>query len=72
MTFANSLDPEQDSQIVGPDLDTSRLTLIVFQKEFNEKLLLLLLNSFPTMWHFDKTLDSDEPVQHPFKLRNYK
>ena len=37
MTFANSLDQEQDSQIVRPDLDTSRLTLIVFLKEFNEK-----------------------------------
>ena len=30
VTFANSLDPDQDRQNVGPDLDT----LIVFLKEF--------------------------------------
>ena len=24
---------------------------------------------FPTMWHFDKRIDSDEPVQPPFKLK---
>ena len=27
ITFANSLDPDQDRQNVGPDLDPSRLTL---------------------------------------------
>ena len=27
ITFANSLDPDQDRQNVGPDLDTNRLTL---------------------------------------------
>ena len=27
---------------------------------------------FPTMWHFDMNIDSDEPVQPPFKLRNSK
>ena len=29
-TFANSLDPDQDRQNVGPDLDSNRLTLKVF------------------------------------------
>ena len=33
ITFTNSLDPDQDRQNVGPDLDT----LIVFMKEFFEK-----------------------------------
>ena len=36
ITFANSLDPDQDGQNVGPDLDPSRLTLA----EFFEKLIL--------------------------------
>ena len=27
ITFANSLDPDQDRQNVGPDLDPNRLTL---------------------------------------------
>ena len=27
ITFANSLDPDQDRQNVGPDLDSNRLTL---------------------------------------------
>ena len=27
MSFANSLDPDQDRQNVGPDLDPNRLTL---------------------------------------------
>ena len=27
ITFANSLDPDQDRQNVGPDLDLNRLTL---------------------------------------------
>ena len=27
ITFENSLDPDQDRQIVGPDLDPNRLTL---------------------------------------------
>ena len=27
---------------------------------------------FPSMWHFDKCIDSDEPVQPPFKLRTSK
>ena len=27
ITFANSLDPDQDQQIVGPDLDPNHLTL---------------------------------------------
>ena len=37
ITFTNSLDPDQDQQNVGPDLDPSCLTLIVFLKEFFEK-----------------------------------
>ena len=34
ISFANSLDPDQDRQNVGPDLDPNGLTLIVFLKEF--------------------------------------
>ena len=37
ITFTNSLDPNQDQQNVGPDLDPNCLTLIVFLKEFFEK-----------------------------------
>ena len=37
MTFANSLDPDQARQYVGPDLGTNCLTLMVFLKEFFEK-----------------------------------
>ena len=34
MTFANSLDPDQARQNVGPDLDTNWLTMMLFLKEF--------------------------------------
>ena len=34
--FANSLDPDQDRQNVGPDLDSNHFTLIMFLKEFFE------------------------------------
>ena len=37
MNFANSLDPDQDPQNVGPDLDPNCFTLIVFLKEFLKK-----------------------------------
>ena len=37
ITFANSLDPDQGRQIVGPDLDQNCLTLMVFLKESFEK-----------------------------------
>ena len=37
MTFANSLDPDQAQQNVGPDLDPNCLTLMVFLKEYFEK-----------------------------------
>ena len=37
ITFANSLEPDQDRQNVGPDLGLKCLTLIVFPKEFFEK-----------------------------------
>ena len=33
ITFANSLDPDQDRHNVDPDLDPNRLTLIVFLKK---------------------------------------
>ena len=36
ITFANSLDPDQDRHTVCPDLDLSHLTLIVFLKEYFE------------------------------------
>ena len=34
ITFANSLDPDQDRQKVGPDLDPNRLTLSVPERIF--------------------------------------
>ena len=37
ITFANSLDSDQDRQNVGPDLGRKCLTLIVFPKEFFKK-----------------------------------
>ena len=38
ITNTNSLDPDQDRQNVGPDLDPNRLTLsVVFLKEFFDK-----------------------------------
>ena len=40
ITFANSLDLDQDRHNVGPDLGPNRLILIVFLKEFFEKLIL--------------------------------
>ena len=41
ITFANSLDPDQDQQQnVGPDLDRHSLTLIVCLKEIFEKFIL--------------------------------
>ena len=38
ITFANSLDPDQDRQNIGPDLDPNRLTL---NKRFALKKLIL-------------------------------
>ena len=38
ITFANSLNPDQDRHNVGPDLDPNCLSLMVFLKEFFEKL----------------------------------
>ena len=40
ITFANSLDPDQARQNIGPDLDLNCLTLMVFLKEFFEKFTL--------------------------------
>ena len=37
ITFANSLDPNQAQQFVGPDLDPNCLTLMVFLKDIFEK-----------------------------------
>ena len=37
ITFENRLDPDQDRQNVGPDLDPNRLTLIVLLKDFFKK-----------------------------------
>ena len=34
LIFANSFDPDQDRQDVGPDLDPNCLTLTVFLKDF--------------------------------------
>ena len=38
--FANSFDPDQDRQDVGPDLDPNCLTLTVFLKDFFLKIIL--------------------------------
>ena len=37
IALANSLDPDQDQQNVGPDRDPNHLALIVSLKEFCEK-----------------------------------
>ena len=37
INFANSLDPDQARQKVGPDLDPNGLTLMVFLKELLKK-----------------------------------
>ena len=37
ITFANSLDPDQDRHLAGPDLGPNSLTLTVFLREFIEK-----------------------------------
>ena len=37
ITFANSLDPDQDRNSVGPDLDPNDLTLWCFEKVSFEK-----------------------------------
>ena len=40
ITFANSLDPDQDQQNVGPDLDPNCLTILIgFLGEFFEKVI---------------------------------
>ena len=41
--LSNSLDPNQDRKIVGPDLDPNRLTLIMFLKEVFEKVNWLIM-----------------------------
>ena len=38
ITFANSLDPDQDQQNVSPDLDPKFNTLVVFLKRFLENI----------------------------------
>ena len=50
ITFANSLDPDQARQNVRPDLDPNCLTLMVFLKEFFEKVI-LKKNPQPTKKH---------------------
>ena len=53
VTFANSLDPDQDQQNVGPDLDPNRLgTQNVSLKEFFEKV------------DFEKTTKTWKITQH--------
>ena len=37
ITFANSLDPDQARQNVGPDLDPNFLHMMVFMKDLFEK-----------------------------------
>ena len=44
ITFANSLDPDQDRQNIGPDLDPNRLTLIYSVPEYF--FLILILKEF--------------------------
>ena len=36
MTFANSLDPDQDRHSVGPDLDPNRLTIRALKVFLND------------------------------------
>ena len=37
ITFAKSLEPDQALQVVGPGLELNCVTLMVFLKEFSEK-----------------------------------
>ena len=50
ITFLNSLDPDQARLIFGPDLDPNHLTLIVFLKEFFEKLNFLKSQQMTKTW----------------------
>ena len=54
ITFTKSLDPDQDRQNVGPDLDVNHLTLIVFQIDFFEKVIFkkrsIILNAFVVIY----------------------
>ena len=54
ITFANSLQPDQDLQNVVPDLDQNCLidTLIVFLKDFFEK------------FNFEKSADENESMKN--------
>ena len=53
ITFANSLDPDQGRQNVGPDLDpNSSDALIVFLKEFFEKV------------YFEKSADDNKSMKN--------
>ena len=53
ITFANSLNPDQDRQNIGPDLATKGLTLnlITFLKEFIEKIILMKTNTCKITQH---------------------
>ena len=50
--FANSLDPDQDRQTVGPDLDPNHLTLIVFLQDILE------------IVNFERSADNNKTLKH--------
>ena len=62
MIFANTLDPDQDSQNVGPDMDPNCLTLMVFLKEFFEK------DDFVKIQHATKHLKNYPACKEPNPL----
>ena len=60
ITFANSLEPDHARRFVGPDLDPSCLTLMVFLKEFFEKV---------DVENNQQTADSNPPPPPPKKKK---
>ena len=49
--FANSLDPDQAGQNIGPDLDLFCLTLMLFQNKYFENYLQRTKNSWKITHH---------------------
>ena len=58
LTFVNSLDPGQDWQNVGPDLDQNCLTLMAFLKEFFEKDDFTKIKRQQNAWFFLSSMQS--------------
>ena len=66
--FANILDPDQDGQNVHPDLDQNCDTLILFLKEFFEK---VNFEKISRRQQKHGILPSMQRVNHPLKHNSY-